>query len=215
MAYLGFVPPGVVLPFAGATPPQGWLLCDGTAYSRTTYAALFAVIGTTYDTQFNEVAGGNHSAPAGTDFRVPDYRASFLRGVGQASGKDNTTLGGRQAEKTAKNGLALSANAAPDAHSHGSSNMAAGIGFANFGGGAWFIHMKTRNTYSSYSQTNSRAVGNVPPSNVTDPDTGSGAQATTAVFGSTDNNSGSAVSLGAGDNETRPMNKGVNYIIKI
>jgi microcystin-dependent protein len=37
-------PPGVVLPFAGSVAPNGWLLCQGQAVSRTTYAALFASI---------------------------------------------------------------------------------------------------------------------------------------------------------------------------
>lgn len=42
------VPTGTILPFGGTTAPAGYLLCDGSAVSRTTYAALFAVIGTTY-----------------------------------------------------------------------------------------------------------------------------------------------------------------------
>lgn len=41
-------PIGAVLPFAGSAAPTGFLLCDGTAVSRTTYAALFAIIGTAY-----------------------------------------------------------------------------------------------------------------------------------------------------------------------
>ncbi len=41
-------PSGVVNEFAGSTVPSGWLLCDGAAVSRTTYAALFTAIGTTY-----------------------------------------------------------------------------------------------------------------------------------------------------------------------
>lgn len=40
--------PGFIAPFAGSTAPAGWLVCDGSAVSRTTYAKLFAVIGTTY-----------------------------------------------------------------------------------------------------------------------------------------------------------------------
>ena len=43
-------PVGSIKPFAGTTVPDGYLLCDGSAISRTTYAALFAVIGTTYGT---------------------------------------------------------------------------------------------------------------------------------------------------------------------
>lgn len=42
------VPTGTVVPFAGATAPDGFLICDGSAISRTRYADLFAVIGTTY-----------------------------------------------------------------------------------------------------------------------------------------------------------------------
>lgn len=59
---------GTVKAFAGSTPPSGWLFCDGSQISRTTYAALFAAIGTTYgagdgSTTFNlpniVIAGGN------------------------------------------------------------------------------------------------------------------------------------------------------------
>lgn len=44
------VPVGTIIPFAGNSVPQGYLLCDGSAISRTTYASLFAVIGTIYGT---------------------------------------------------------------------------------------------------------------------------------------------------------------------
>ena len=54
---------GVIQMYAGTTPPDGWLLCDGSAVSRTTYAALFAVIGTTY-------GAGDGS----TTFNLPDLR---------------------------------------------------------------------------------------------------------------------------------------------
>lgn len=38
------VPTGTIASFAAVTPPSGWLLCDGSAYSRTAYAALFAAL---------------------------------------------------------------------------------------------------------------------------------------------------------------------------
>ena len=44
----GMMPTGSIIPFAGTTIPAGYLLCDGSAISRTTYADLFAVIGTVY-----------------------------------------------------------------------------------------------------------------------------------------------------------------------
>ena len=42
------IPAGSVIPFAGATAPTGYLLCDGSAVSRSTYAGLFTIIGETY-----------------------------------------------------------------------------------------------------------------------------------------------------------------------
>ncbi len=61
-------PVGSVLTMAGSTVPQGYLECDGSEYSRITYAALFTTIGTMY--------GSTSSA----SFKVPDYRGYFLRG---------------------------------------------------------------------------------------------------------------------------------------
>jgi len=46
----GVVPVGAVFWFAGATVQAGYLLCDGSAVSRSTYASLFSIIGTTYGT---------------------------------------------------------------------------------------------------------------------------------------------------------------------
>ncbi len=71
------VPVGAVMPFAGTTPPDGWLLCDGAAVSRTQYAALFAVLG---------VAHGNGDQI--DTFNLPDYRGRFLRGVDGTAHRD-------------------------------------------------------------------------------------------------------------------------------
>ena len=68
-AALAITPTGSVLAFAGSTSPAGWLLCDGSAVSRETYAALFAVIGTTY-------GSGNGS----TTFNLPDLVDRFIQG---------------------------------------------------------------------------------------------------------------------------------------
>lgn len=68
-AALAITPTGSVLAFAGSTSPDGWLLCDGSAVSRTDYAALFAVIGTTYGT-------GDGS----TTFNVPNLVDKFVEG---------------------------------------------------------------------------------------------------------------------------------------
>ena len=60
-----------------STPPTGWLECDGAAVSRTTYAALFAVISDDY---------GN--GDGSTTFNVPDYRGEHLRGYDHGAGTD-------------------------------------------------------------------------------------------------------------------------------
>jgi microcystin-dependent protein len=67
-------PPGIVVPFAGPADkvPAGWLLCDGTAYDRNSYPALFSAISTNW---------GEDAAHVGQYFRVPDLRSMFLRGV--------------------------------------------------------------------------------------------------------------------------------------
>lgn len=69
------VPAGVIQMYGGSTAPGGWFICDGSAVSRTTYAKLYAAIGTTYGT-------GDGS----TTFNLPDFRGVFPRGAG-TSGK--------------------------------------------------------------------------------------------------------------------------------
>lgn len=73
-AYNSATPTGAIHAFGGTTAPAGWLLCDGTAVSQATYAALFAAIGTAF---------GN---PGGGNFNVPDFRGRFVRGVMAAQG---------------------------------------------------------------------------------------------------------------------------------
>ena len=68
-------PAGVVLPFAGASAPSGYLLCYGQAVNRTTYATLFAAISTTYGV-------GNGS----TTFNLPDLRGRVVAGQDDMGG---------------------------------------------------------------------------------------------------------------------------------
>lgn len=84
-------PIGSVTQTARSTAPTGWLLCDGTAVSRTTYAGLFAAIGTTY-------GSGNGS----TTFNLPNLKGRVPVGrdsgqtefdvLGEASGSKTHTL---------------------------------------------------------------------------------------------------------------------------
>lgn len=69
-----YLPSGMVLYFANSTVPTGWLQCDGAAVSRTTYANLYAAIGTVYG-----------SGDGSTTFNLPDTRGQFVRSWASAS----------------------------------------------------------------------------------------------------------------------------------
>lgn len=69
----GGVPTGAIMPYGAATAPIGYLMCDGSAVSRTTYSYLFNIIGTTY-------GPGDGS----TTFNVPDMRGYFPFGKSTA-----------------------------------------------------------------------------------------------------------------------------------
>jgi microcystin-dependent protein len=75
------IPSGAMLMWGTSSAPSGWLLCDNTAVSRTTYADLFAVIGTTFG-----VGDGS------TTFNLPDYRQRFP--LGKAASGTGSTLAG-------------------------------------------------------------------------------------------------------------------------
>lgn len=78
---------GVIKPYAGTVAPTGYLLCDGSAINRTTYAKLFTVCGTTY-------GAGNGT----TTFNIPDMRGNTP--VGLNAGDDTFgTLGLNPGEK--------------------------------------------------------------------------------------------------------------------
>jgi len=82
-------PPGSVMAFAGATPPPGWLACDGTAVSSAIYPELFAAIRTAW-------GNGTDDADPATDFNLPDLRGRFLRGLDDGAGRDEQA-GSREA----------------------------------------------------------------------------------------------------------------------
>ena len=81
-------PPGLISMFAGSTAPTGWLICDGSAVSRTTYADLFSAIGTTY-------GNGNGS----TTFNLPNLQGRVPVGYKSSDSDFNSmgkTGGGKQ-----------------------------------------------------------------------------------------------------------------------
>lgn len=77
---------GTIIAFPANIAPTGFLECNGALISRTSYANLFAVIGTTY-------GAGNGS----TTFALPDLRGEFIRGLDNGRGVDiNRTIGSYQ-----------------------------------------------------------------------------------------------------------------------
>ena len=99
------VPTGMIAPMGMSSAPTGWLACDGSAVSRTTYSGLFGVVSTTWGT-------GDGSST----FNVPDLRGAYLRGTGTAGVSGDyvgPNLGGYQDDQNAS-------------HSHGGSVASVG-----------------------------------------------------------------------------------------
>jgi len=122
-------PAGAVITFAGPTNnlPNGYLLCDGTAVSRTAYAVLFAAIGTSWGT-------GDGS----TTFNLPDMRGVFLRGVDFGRGQDADT-GSRATSNTGSNTGDAVGSYQGDifaSHSHGQN---ATVGYRDATGNAYHL----------------------------------------------------------------------------
>jgi len=145
-------PTGTVVAFAGSSAPSGWLLCDGgsTGVLRTTYSALFAVIGTTYgagdgSTTFNvpdlrgRVAAGRDNMGGTVANRITVGVSGITgTGLGQVGGNENLhghnhTQGAHnhsQTNHTHANTLS-GTNMATDGHVHNTGSLVAAIGATN------------------------------------------------------------------------------------
>lgn len=75
-AYENPIPTGSVVPFAGETPPEGFLLCNGQEVSRVVYARLFNVI--------KEKFGAGDGV---TTFNVPNLIDRFIEGTESSVGQ--------------------------------------------------------------------------------------------------------------------------------
>ncbi len=159
-------PVGAVVLWPGAALPAGWLECDGSAVSRTTYAALFAVVGTTY-------GSGNGSST----FNLPNLTGRFA--VGQDAGQAEFDVLGESGGS--KSVTLTSAQSGLPAHGHGATGLTIG--------GGDHEHTQTEYTFNITSNTSvggsaGRITGVVPNAVST---SGGGAHAHT-VGGTTANN---------------------------
>nr|WP_249208867.1 tail fiber protein [Magnetospirillum sulfuroxidans] len=135
------IPPGTVTAFAGASAPAHWLICDGAVVSRTTYAALFTVLGATF-------GAGDGS----TTFALPDLRGRAAIGAGLGTNLTNRTIGGKIGTET----HILSIAEMPS-HSHGCAVLQSSETSGYMGGA-------TATSGTSGSSGGNQAHNNMPPS---------------------------------------------------
>lgn len=216
----GGVPSGTIMAYAGTTAPTGWVLCSGAAVSRSTNAALFAAIGTTY-------GAGDGS----TTFNLPDLRGRTIFGLdnmGGTAANRLTTTGGLSADNTlgATGGsqtVTLNTNNLPshnhsftgssvstssDAHTHTyqdayfAENFSGGTG----GNSRYGTSAGTDSDNSFYWRTNSN-THSTSPSNI---NTGSTSHSHTVTAAGTIGNTGNGTAVGV-------VNPALvlNYIIKL
>ena len=108
------VPSGAVFCIAVASVPSGYLECNGQSVSRTTFAALFAIIGTQY--------GASNSST----FKVPDLRGEFIRGFDNGRGVDSgRSIASSQSEqnKQHNHSASSSSSVSPSSHGHTSTKL--------------------------------------------------------------------------------------------
>jgi microcystin-dependent protein len=176
---------GTVMAWPTSTLPTGWLECDGSAISRTTYSQLFAKLGTIYG-----VGDGS------TTFNLPDYRGQFLRGHANGSSTDpdrasrtdrgdgttGDSVGTKQAGATASHTHSVTGTTSTDgAHTH---TVAYAQPTNASTGGALSVSQLTGATFTQTSSSN-----------------GSHSHTVTGTAAAT------------GGSETRPTNVAVKFII--
>ena len=138
----GLAPVGSIVMWPVANAPSGWLLCDGSAFSQATYAALFAVLGSSYDTQ----AGA--ASPGAGQFRVPNMKGRVPTGrdAGQAEFDALGETGG------AKDVTLSAAQSGVPAHGHTATTTIDG-------GAEGGLHQHNYDTYSFGSNNNTQGGG--------------------------------------------------------
>lgn len=182
-------PSGTILAFGGSSAPTGYVLCDGSAISRTTFATLFSVISTTYG-----VGDGS------TTFNVPNSQGVFMRGKGSQTiggisytGTPGTTQGD-QLQGHFHTTSESAHNHSQNAHTHNMLSNNATIAGATTG---WTA--QSANTFGNANIDSTAATNNANTTGLA------------VVAPLTDGTNGTPRT----GTETRPANISVTYIIKI
>jgi len=156
------IPAGAVSMFAMSTAPTGWLKANGAAISRTTYAALFSAIGTTF-------GAGDGS----TTFNLPDLRGEFMRGWDDARGVDSgRAFGSAQLDQmqriTGEGGADVWGRRSGSVVSTGAITMVIGPNqlFAGTGSSATFSRMQFDSADSPNARASSSTSGETRSRNV-------------------------------------------------
>lgn len=224
---------GLVNQWAAATNiPVGFIECDGRALKRADYPELFAILGTTYNTQTNPTTGSLWSSPGSDEFRIPDSRGIFLRHAGTSvkmvttagSASVVTSVGMVSDDSTARNGLSVAgtnvassisgtANSGVNlTHSHGISDPGHRHGVGVFADGSGALQLAARSKIG-----NGSAVGDAPSglgyTGITIANSGT-LDHSHSVSGTANAQAWSGT-VGAGDTETRVRNRGVLNIIQV
>ena len=158
-------PPGVMMDFAGLKAPKGFLLCDGSSYSTTTYANLFAAIGYTW--------GGS-----GASFNVPDLRGRTTIGAGSGTGLTLRTLAAYSGEE---NHVLVSGETPLVSHTH-TFTVPSSTGTTSTGTSSSVSLSIPGSTYNTVSNTTGITVSTSPTSLTA---AGTTASSTTGVTGVT------------------------------
>ncbi len=186
--YINIAPPvGSIMAYTCANTPDGWLLCDGSTYTITSYPGLYDAIGHTFD---NYSEGDLY-------FNVPDYRGAFLRGTGNNA----TVNGGHYAGPL----LNAAQGHATQTHSHLANSIVTDLGHTHSTSDAYWSSQQAGNQSLLGSGAEEDPDNGIVARTVTTSATFTGISVSTTVNPSTTN---------VDTNETRPYNYGVWWIIK-
>lgn len=141
-------PVGTIKMFAGSTAPTGYLICDGSAKSRTTYSELFSTIGTTY-------GSGNGS----TTFNIPNLKGKVAVGL-DSNDTAFDLLGETGGEKT----HTLTVDEMPN-HSHKNEHYVVGANALNYSDWETNVANGNGDSYKATAYTNSEG-GSQPHNNL-------------------------------------------------